>query len=174
MRTNSNNKPLHQQFSDLDNRVFSAFCSTFKNVSWIADYKDNSDQYCGVDVQLTAKTFNRESTYDIEIKSVHLNKLLPYCFFQRDKWFRLLEWDNDVKLYFVIYPNHNKIAVWRVNGDLLNKSERDYTQMRKNTCNGATTVTKLVYKLELEDAKVFDFDLTPYKEQYNALHQKAA
>lgn len=170
----SNTKPLHQRFSELDNRVFSAFCSTFKNVTWVPDFKDNTDTFCGIDLQLTATTKNKETTYDVEIKSVHLNKLLDYCYFQWDKWFSLVEFDNDYKLYAVIYPNHNKIAVWRVNRQLFEKSEKDYVSMKRNTCKGSNTKDKLVYKLMLSDAKVFDFDLSKYKEEYNALHQKAS
>lgn len=173
MQDGKNSKPLHQRYSELDNEVFSAFCNTFKTVDWIADFKDNEDKYCGIDLQLTAKTSVAEKTYDVELKSVHLNKLLPFCYFQRDKWFRLLQWDNDVKLYVIIYTNHNKIAIWNVNYNLLRKSEMDYAKMKKNTCIiGQETVEKLVYKFKLEDAKVFDFDLSKYKEKYNALHKQ--
>lgn len=170
--TNRGKKPLHQRFSELDNKVFSAFCQTFNNVDWIADYKDNEDEFCGIDLQLTAKTQSKESTYDIEIKSVHLEKQLDYCFFQWDKWFSFCQWCNDKKLYVVIYPNLNKIAVWKVDSDLFKRSEKDYVSMRKNSCNGSNKKEKLVYKLKLKDAKVFDFNLTQYKDKYRALHQE--
>ena len=170
--SNRSIKPLHQKFSDLDNKVFSAFCQSFNNISWIADYKDNTDSFCGIDLQLTAMTKNKETTYDIEIKSVHLNKFLDYCYFQWDKWFSLIEWDNDYKLYAVIYPNHNKIAVWRINRQLFEKSEKDFVSMKTNTCKGGTTKDKLVYKLKLTDAKVFDFNLADYKDKYSALYKE--
>ena len=165
-------KPLHQRFSELDNKVFSAFCQSFNNVSFIADYKDNVDSFCGIDLQLTAQTRTKENTYDVEIKSVHLNKLLDYCYFQWDKWYSLIEWDNNIKLYAVIYPNHNKIAVWRINRQLFEKSEKDYVSMKGNTCKGDNTKEKLVYRLKLSDAKVFDFNLTQYKEEYSALYKQ--
>ena len=169
--SNRSIKPLHQRFSDLDNKVFSAFCQSFNNVKWIADYKDNVDTFCGIDLQLTALTQNKETTYDVEIKSVHLNKFLDYCYFQWDKWFSLVEFDNDYKLYAVIYPNHNKIAVWRINRQLFEKSEKDFVNMR-NTCKGDRTKEKLVYKLKIKDAKVFDFNLSQYKDKYSALYQE--
>lgn len=170
--SNRSIKPLHQRFSDLDNKVFSAFCDSFNGINWITDFKDNEDQYCGIDLQLTAKTQNKETTYDIEIKSVHLSKFLDYCYFQWDKWYSLNQWDNDYKLYAVIYPNHNKIAVWRINRQLFEKSEKDFVSMRRNTCKGSNTKDKLVYKLKLKDAKVFDFDLTEFRDKYSALHQE--
>ena len=162
--SNRSLKPLHQRFSDLDNRVFSAFCQSFNNVSWIADYKDNVDTFCGIDLQLTALTQNKETTYDVEIKSVHLNKFLDYCYFQWEKWFSLIEFDNDY--------NHNKIAVWRINRQLLEKSEKDYVLMKRNTCKSSNTKDKLVYKLMLSDAKVFDFNLANYKDKYCALYKE--
>lgn len=167
-------KPLHQRFSQLDNEVFSAFCNSFNGINWILDFKDNEDQYCGIDLQLTAKTKSKQITYDVELKSVHLNKLLPYCYFQWDKWYSLVEWDNDIKLYAVIFPNHNKIAVWRINRELFLKSEKDLVTMKTNTCKGDRTKEKLVYKLKLSDARLFDVDLTNYRENYNALYQEIA
>lgn len=170
--SNRSVKPLHQRFSDLDNEVFSAFCDSFSGINWNADYKDNSDQFCGIDLQLTAITNNKETTFDVEIKSVHLNKFLDYCYFQWDKWFSLLEFDNDYKLYAVIYPNHNKIAVWRINRELFEKSEKDYVSMKRNTCKGDNTKEKLVYKLKIKDAKEFDFNLSQYKDKYSALYKE--
>lgn len=168
-----NRKPLHQQFSDLDNKVFSAFCDSFANVDWTADFKDNEDKFCGIDLQLTAKTASKEYTYDIELKSVHFNYMkIDYCFFQYEKWYSLLQWDNDIKLYVAIYPNFNKIAIWRVNRELLEKSEKEYQQMKSNTCNGNGTKEKLVYKFKFDDAKVFDVDLTNYKSKYDALYKQ--
>lgn len=169
-----NRTRLHQQFSELDNKVFSAFCDSFNWVKWTPDFKDNEDEFCGIDCQLTAKTRTKETTYDIEIKSVHLNKFLPYCFFQYDKWYSLLEWDNDIKLYVAIYPNHNKIAVWRINSQLFEKSDKDFVTMKTNTCKGDNIKDKLVYKLKLSDATVYNFDLTQFKEEYDALHQTAS
>lgn len=168
----TNNKPLHQQFSELDNEIFSAFVDTFTSVTWIADFKDDEDNYCPIDLQLTGKTNNREDTFDVELKSVHLHKWLDYCFFQADKWYSLLQFDNNKKLYIAIYPNHNKIAIWNVNKELLETSERDYQTMKSNTCNGDNTKTKLVYKFKLSNAKVFNFDLSRYKIRYNALYKQ--
>ena len=164
-------KPLHQKYSELDNKVFSAFCDSF-NIKWSVDFKDGEDDYSGIDAQLTAISRCKLTSYDVEIKSVHLSKMLPYCYFQADKWDKLIQWDNDYKLYFVIYPNHNKIAVWRVNSKLLRSSEKEYILMKKNTCKGENKIEKLVYKFKLSDAKVFNFDLTPYKNKYDALHQQ--
>lgn len=167
--TNRGKKKAHQQYSELDNKVFSAFCDSFSNINWIADFKDNEDQFCGIDLQLTAKTKNYETSYDIEIKSVHFDYLaIDYCFFQRDKWFSLNQWDNDYKLYVVIYPNLNFIAVWRINSDLLRKSEKEFETMKANTCNGNDTKEKLVYKLKFKDAKIYKFNLT----DYNALYKE--
>lgn len=172
IQVSNRTKPLHQQFSELDNKVFSAFCDTFKSVKWIADYKDSSDKYCGIDLQLSAMTKSKLTTYDCELKSIHLNKFLSYCFFQTEKWYSLLEWDNENKLYIAIYPNHNKIVIWNVNRELLRKSEKEYQAMKKNTCIGSEDVTKQVYKLKISDGKVFNFDLSKYREKYNALYKQ--
>ena len=45
--------------------------------------------------------------------------------------------------------------------------------MKGNTCNGSKTKTKLVYRFKIADAKVFNFNLSNYKEKYNALYQQA-
>lgn len=169
MKTNN----LHQAFSALDNEVFSAFCDSFSGVNFTVDFKDNADKYCGVDAQLTATTRTRKMTYDVEIKSVHLNTLLDYCFFEPQKWLSLVEWDNECKLYIAIYINLDKIAIWRVNKDLLNKSEKAIKTMNKNTCKGQNKQEKQVYKLKLSGAKVYDFNLNQYREQFNALYQQA-
>lgn len=172
--SNRNYKPLHQRFSELDNKVVSAFCDSF-NVNWIADFKDDSDNYCGIDLQLTASTKTKGQTYDIEIKSrVSQYKWFPQsdCFFEWEKWYSLNQWDNDKKLYLVIYPNCNKIAIWHVCKALFDRSEKDYIEMKRNTCRGENTKTKLVYRFKLSDAKVFDFNLSDYKNKYNALYQE--
>ena len=168
-------KPLHQRFSELDNTVISAFCDSFTNVKWIADFKDGENDYCGIDLQLTATTNNKEQTYDVEIKSrVTLNNfnIAVDCFFEWEKWYSLNQWDNDKKLYICIYPNCNKIAIWHVTRELFRKSDKELLEMKKNTCNGNTTKTKLVYRFKLQDAKVFDFNLTSYKNKYNALYKQ--
>lgn len=169
------NKPVHQRFSELDNSVVSAFCDSFKSIKWIPDFKDNEDEYCGIDLQLTANTNSKRQTYDIEIKSrVTLDNfsVAKDCFFEWEKWYKLIEWDNDKKLYIVIYPNCNKIAIWNVCRDLFLKSEKDFVEMKKNTCNGSVTKTKLVYRFKMEDAKVFDYNLEYYREKYNALYSE--
>lgn len=169
-------KPLHQRFSELDNAVISAFCNSFNSVNWTPDFKDNEDEFCGIDLQLTAATNNKVQTYDIEIKSrITQYKWFPKsnCFFEWEKWYKLNQWDNDKKLYIVIYPNCNKIAIWNVCADLFNKSEKEFAEMKGNTCNGSKTKTKLVYRFKIADAKVFDFNLSNYKEKYNALYQQA-
>lgn len=168
-------KSLHQKFSALDNSVVSAFCNSFTNVQWIADFKDNEDEFCGIDLQLTANTKTKKQTYDIEIKSrITLNdfSIAKDCFFEWEKWYKLIEFDNEKKLYIVIYPNCNKIAIWNVCKELFKKSEKDYIEMKKNTCISSQTKSKLVYKFKLSDAKVFNFDLTNYKEKYNALYKQ--
>lgn len=175
VQVSNRTKPLHQQFSKLDNTVVSAFCDSFSNVKWIADFKDGEDEFCGIDLQLTAQTKSKCQTYDVEIKSrITQTKWFPNsdCFFEWEKWYSLNQWDNDKKLYIVIYPNCNKIAIWNVNSDLFKRSEKDYIEMKKNTCKGSNQVTKLVYRFKLKDAKVFDFDLSEYKEKYNAIYQK--
>ena len=167
----NNKKPLHQRFSELDNQVFEAFLSSFKNITFIKDFKDNEDAFCGIDLQLTATSkTNKQDTYDVELKSVHLNKLLPYCFFQSDKWLSLVEFENDKKLYVAIYPNHDLIAIWNVTSSLLENSEKQVTSMKRNTMNGDATVEKQVYLLELSSAKLFNFNLTEFKDQYDALY----
>lgn len=170
METVKKNKQLHQQYSELDNKVFSAFCDSFKGVRWIADFKDNENLFCGIDLQLTAITSTKKRTYDVEIKSVHLNNFLPYCYFQADKWLSLVEFDNDVKLYVAIYPNHDKIVIWKVCRELFLKSEKELQTMKTNTCRNEETMTKLVYKFKLTDGKIFNFDLSQYKDEYNALY----
>lgn len=174
--SNRRYKPLHQRFSELDNKVVSAFCDSFTNVTWVADFKDGEDDFCGIDVQLTATTKNgKEQTYDAEIKSrvtlTNFNVAVD-CFFEWEKWYSLNQFDNDKKLYIVIYPNCNKIAIWHVCSELFRKSEKDYIEMKKNTCKSNSTKTKLVYRFKLSDAKVFDFNLTEYIEKYNALYKE--
>ena len=174
-QTRSSRKELHQRFSELDNQVLSAFCDSFNNINWIADFKDSNDDYCGIDVQLTANTKTKEQTYDIEIKSrVTLNNfnLAKDCFFEWEKWFKLNQWDNDKKLYIAIYPNCNKIAIWHVCSELFKKSEKDYVEIKRNTCRGENTVKKLVYRFKLSDAKIFDYNLTEYRTKYNALYKE--
>lgn len=173
--SNRKYKPLHQRFSELDNKVVSAFCDSFNTVQWIADYKDNNDDFCGIDLQLTASTNNKVQTYDIEIKSrisIDNFSVVKDCFFEWEKWFSLVHFDNDKKLYIAIYPNCNKIAIWNVCKELFEKSEKDYIEMRRNTCNGSYTKKKQVYRFKLSDAKVFDFNLSDYKSKYNALYKE--
>lgn len=177
VQVSNRTKPLHQQFSKLDNTVVSAFCDSFSSVKWIADFKDGEDEFCGIDLQLTANTKSKSQTYDVEIKSrITQTKWFPDsdCYFEWEKWFKLNQWDNDKKLYIVIYPNCNKIAIWHVCADLFKKSKKEFVEMKKNTCNGSKTKTKLVYRFKFKDAKVFDFNLTEYKEKYNAIYQKIA
>lgn len=177
VQVSNRTKPLHQQFSELDNKVFSAFCDTFKSVKWTADFKDNKDQFCGIDLQLTAMTKSKLNTYDCELKSrVTLNdfRIAKDCFFEFEKWYKLVEFDNDKKLYIVIYPNCNKIVIWNVCKELFRKSEKDYIEMKRNTCKGEDTKTKLVYKFRIEDAQVFNFDLSKFKAKYNALYKQTA
>lgn len=98
VQVSNRTKPLHQQFSELDNSVISAFCNSFKSVKWTADFKDNEDKFCGIDLQLTANTKTKKQTYDIEVKSrVTLNdfRIAKDCFFEFDKWYSLNQWDND-------------------------------------------------------------------------------
>lgn len=168
-------KRLHQQFSELDNAVFSAFCDSFQGIAWSPDYKDLTDEFCGIDVQLTAQTKTKEMTYDIELKSrVTLNnfQLAKDCFFEVDKWYQLLHWDNDKKLYIAIYPNCDKIAIWNVTGDLLRKSEKDFCTMNYSFCGQRYQVEKQVYRFKMTDAKVYDFNLTDFRDKYNALYQQ--
>lgn len=168
-------KPLHQLFSELDNTVVSAFCDSFNGVEWLPDFKDVKDEYCGIDLQLTATSKNKQDTYDVEIKSrVTLDNfaLATDCFFEWDKWFKLCQWDNNKKLYIVIYPNCNKIAVWTVNSRLFRTSEKEFVEVKRNTCRGNYTKQKLMYRFKMKDAKVFDFNLTEYKSKYNALYKE--
>ena len=166
------NRRLHQQLSQLDNEVFSAFCDSFQGISWSPDFKDNTDEFCGIDLQLTGTTKRVERTYDIELKSRFQLQLYDDCFFEWDKWFRLVFWDNDVKLYVAIYPNCNKIAIWNVNEELLRKSERDFVEMNQSFCGNHQKVQKKVLKFKFTDGKLYDFDLTPFKERYNAIYQQ--
>lgn len=169
-------KPLHQRFSELDNAVISAFCDSFSNVSWIADFKDGENDFCGIDAQLTATTKNgKKQTYDVEIKSrVTQDKWYSNsdCFFEWEKWYSLIHYSNDKKLYIAIYPNCNKIAIWNVNSTLFRSSEKEQIEMKRNTCNGYQTKTKLVYRFKLKEAKIFNFNLTEYRNKYNALYKE--
>ena len=166
------NKKLHQQLSQIDNEAFSAFCNSFGSINWNADFKDDEDEYCGIDLQLTAQTLNRKNTYDIELKCRFQNKLYSDCFFEWEKWYRLVYWDNETKLYVAIYPYCNKIAIWNVNTDLLKKSERALIKMNYSFCGSHEKVEKQVLKFKLSDAKLFDYDLTPFKEKYNAIYKQ--
>ena len=69
IQVSNRTKPLHQRFSELDNAVVSAFFDSFSSVTWVADFKDAEDDFCGIDLQLTAFTNNKSQTYDVEIKS---------------------------------------------------------------------------------------------------------
>lgn len=169
------NKPLHQQFEDLDRTVFSAFCTSFDGLQWnIRAIEDND--YSGIDLQATGATKQgKYKTYDVELKSrITLTdfRVAKNCFFQPDKWLSLCQYDNEYKIYFVIYPNCDKIAIWNITGALLRKSEKDITAMRKNTASGSKKVEKQVYRLSIEDAKVYTFDLSDYKNEYNALYKQ--
>lgn len=173
--TNRNIKPLHQRFSELDNTVFSALCNTISGVSWTVSFKDNEDDFCGIDLQLTARTRTRVGTYDVEIKSVNFTYLaIDYCYFQYEKWYSLVQWDNEYKLYVAIYPHLDRIAVWRVNSKLLGKSEKEIKQMKNNTCRGDKQKEKLAYKFKFDDASIFDIDLSEYRHKYDALYTEAA
>lgn len=166
-------KTLHQRFSDLDNTVFSAFCTSFDNVKW--QIKPIEDIYSGVDVQATASTNSNRKTYDVEIKSritVDNFDLVKDCFFQPDKWLSLVERENDNKIYFVIYPNCNKVAIWNITGELLRNTEKVIQPMKKNTARSSEQIEKQVYKLGLKNAKVYTFDLSKYREKYNALYKQ--
>lgn len=158
----------YMAFEALDRAIFSAFCQSFTSVTWNFNY--TSDQFDGYDAMATAITENKTETFDVELKSVFLKKLLPYCYFQPDKWLALVGGENNVKVYFVIYPLLNKIAVWRLSGDLLKASEKDIKPMNRNTLRSPEKCLKHVYLLELNKAKVFDVDLTQWKDKYNALY----
>ena len=167
-------KRLHQQLSQLDNEVFSAFCDSYQGIAWKADFKDSTDPFCGIDLQLTGTTKRVERTYDIELKSRFQQRLFNDCYFESDKWYRLVYWDNDVKLYVAIYPYCNKIAIWNVNSDLLSKSEKDFCTMNYSFCGERYQTEKQVYKFKFTDGKLYDFDLTPYKDRYDAIYKQIA
>ena len=44
--------------------------------------------------------------------------------------------------------------------------------MNYSFCGNRYQVEKKVYRFKMEDAKVFDFNLTQYKDQYNAIYQQ--
>lgn len=165
---------LHQQLSQLDNAVFSAFCDSFQGISWKAEYKDSTDPFCGIDLQLTGTTKLLERTYDVELKARLQKRLYDDCFFEYDKWYKLIYWDNDIKLYVAIYPNCNKIAIWTVNEELLRKSEKDFVEMNESFCGNHQKVQKKVYKFKFTDGKLYDFDITPWRDQYYAIYQQIA
>lgn len=165
-------KRLHQQLSQLDNEVFSAFCDSFQGISWNADYKDSTDEFCGIDLQLTGTTKRQEETYDIEIKSRFQYRLFNDCYFETEKWYKLVYWDNNIKVYVAIYPFINKIAIWNVNSELLAKSEKGFQTMNRSFCGEQDPVEKQVYKLKFKDGKLFNYDLTPYRDRYYAIYQQ--
>lgn len=155
-------------FEALDRAIFSGFCQSFTSVTWNFNYTDG--QFDGYDAMATAITENKTETFDVELKSVFLNKLLPYCYFQPDKWVSLVGGENNIKLYFVIYPLLNKIAIWRLTGDLLRSSEKDIREMNRNTLRSPEKCLKTVLLLPLSKAKVFDYNLSQWKDKYNALY----
>lgn len=138
-----------------DHAVFSAFCKMFSSVTWSIQ---DTDRFAGFDVSVTAKTKSKIETYDVELKTVNLNKLLDYCFFEADKWYSLVGGENNVKLYFVYYKNLNLIAVWRVDGDLLRSSEKHSIELPSATVEDRGTRLKDVWLLPLSAAKIFTFD----------------
>ena len=91
-----------------------------------------------------------------------------------DKWYQLVHWDNDKKLYIAIYPNCDKIAIWNVNSKLLDSSEKDLVMMNYSFCGQRYQVEKQVYRFKMTDAKVYDFNLTDFRDKYNALYQQIA
>ena len=168
---------LAERFSKLDIDVFSALCSTYNNISWTFDANPcncakDDDDFCGIDLQVTATTKSKMQTYDIELKCVMLDKFLPYCYMECGKWLKLVSWNNDRKLYVAIYPKHNKVLIWAVDSDLLKASEKDTKQAKKSTVNGQQTTLKCFYKLPTCKAKVFNIDLSEYLEKYNAIYQQ--
>ena len=144
-----------------DHAVFSAFCKMFSAVSW--SIKD-TDRFSGFDVSVTAKTKSRVETFDVELKTVNLNKLLDYCFFELDKWISLVGGENNVKLYFVYYRKLNLIAVWRVDGGLLRSSEKHSIELPCATVADRGTRLKDVYLLPLSAAKIFNFNANNIQE----------
>ena len=137
-----------------DHEVFSAFCKMFSAVSWTI--KD-TDRCAGFDVSVTAKTKSKLETFDVELKTVNLNKLLDYCFFEADKWISLVGGENNVKLYFVYYRKLNLIAVWRVDSGLLRSSERHSIELPCSTVADRGKRLKDVWLLPLSAATVFTF-----------------
>lgn len=162
----------YQQIERLDRCIFSGFCSSFTAVQWTFDY--TVDEYAGYDAMATAVTNNNVTTYDVEIKSVFLRKFLDHCIFEPDKWLSLVGGENDVCIYFVIYPLLNKIAIWRVNRALLEASPKDFKECNRNTLRGAEKCLKHVYLFPISKAKVYDVDLSQYRDKYNAIYIQAS
>lgn len=142
-----------------DHEIFSAFCKMFSAVTWTI--KD-TDRFAGFDVSVTAKTKSKVETFDAELKTVNLNKLLDYCFFEADKWYSLVGGENNVKLYFVYYRKLNLVAVWRVDSGLLRSSEKHSIELPSATVEDRGTRLKDVWLLPLSAAKVFTFSNADY------------
>lgn len=97
---------------EADREVYSAFTSNYK----ICNYKATEDKYAYIDEQLTGITENGISRYDIEIKSRDSNRLYNDCILEVEKYNKLMRFSlNEEKIYFVIYPNLNKIYIWNMN-----------------------------------------------------------
>ena len=169
-------KTIAEQFEMLDRQVFSAFTSSFNGITW--NIEELQERYAHIDLQVTASTKNdKRKTYDIELKSRPNVSDMSYvkdCYFELEKWYGLCEYDNDFKLYVAIYPSVNKILIWNVNFDLLKSSEKTIQKLKSSTAGKHRhIVEKQVFKLKREDAIEFDFDLSEWRKDYNALYLQA-
>lgn len=159
----------YENFEAIDRDVFSAFCNSFSGINW--NLRPTTDPYARFDVEATATTELNSTTYDIEIKSVFLHYLLDVCYLEADKWLGLVGGENDRKIYFVVYPYLDTVAVWNVTGELLRSSERHVKELPKNTVrDGNVTIKKDVYLLPIDKAKLYYIDLSSYRKRYNANH----
>lgn len=159
---------LRMEFADADKNAVTKFLiQSFPSIEW--DMEWLGDTYAPIDLQLTANTPTKVETYDIEVKAVSAKKQFDVCFFEANKWLGLIQYENNIKLYVVVYPYLNKIAVWRVDSALLRRSEKAIQALPKESTNAEET-EKQLYRFKLSDAKLFDAKLTEKEiENYHAL-----
>lgn len=163
---------LRKEFADADEKAVTKFLlQSFPSIKWEMNWLGY--RYAPIDLRLTANTQTKVETYDIEVKAVSAKRQFDVCFFEAIKWHGLTYYDNNIKLYIVVYPYLNKIAVWRVDGDLLRKSEKAIQSLPKESTNGEETEKKL-YRFKLSDAKLFDAKLTQEEiSNYDGLFAKS-
>ncbi|KAA6338637.1 hypothetical protein EZS27_013380 [termite gut metagenome] len=148
---------------------------TTKVLHQIFDYMNieyKEERYNDIDMSVTANTYHAETktfsidfTMDIEIKS-------RKCFvstyntslMEVDKYNSLLQYNNDYKVYSVIYPLNNIVYLFNLNRINFNTIEKMNMQLPNETLT--TDKIKYVntecYMLPFELGTLFEFDCSKY------------